>query len=365
MDVNVLLGAGTLITSVIHNNPNLNLTFHLFSTTDDLTKIRSAIAPRIQKTQSPNKANQENAASLFGSVCIEYYDITKFEELALVEEKLNKIMTKANRNLTVASLYRLLVPHNISIDSDRLLYIDTDVLCNGDLSELCDIDIQNHVVAAISDWDEQFEKAKRSLLGFDGDGYFNGGVLLINLKKWIQENISEKALDYVLKYQPKQIDQDALNVACANKVYWLGKAYNSITRVTQEAVNDDTALLHYTGADKPWKPWLTEDRKPVELYRKYMRMFEPDNRKWFNAGSCAQPNITKNEKGNDTRQARQNLTDQQVASTLWSPSSVHDFKYMARLYWRNKCYMKSISARLQHIKLKYKRLGLWGIITCR
>ena len=62
--------------------------------------------------------------------------------------------------------------------------------------------------------------------------YFNAGVLLINVNRWIDNDCSDKILDIVKKYGQKLVlpDQDALNIlfSLSGDTYYLDKKYNRV-----------------------------------------------------------------------------------------------------------------------------------------
>ena len=114
-------------------------------------------------------------------------------------------------------------------------------------------------------------------LGIDGSAnYFNSGVMVLNLKKWRQDNIETKLFD-CLRQNPKYVwcwDQYALNVVFAGK--W-GKlplrwnqgahvfeypdvAHSPVDRAQFEAMRDRPAIIHYT---TEWKPWDFQHFHPL------------------------------------------------------------------------------------------------------
>lgn len=89
-----------------------------------------------------------------------------------------------------------------------------------------------------------------------GDGYFNAGVLLIDIDWWHEHNVFDRALA-LLREDPeryKTLDQDVLNLLYANKVKWLDKKYNLSNNIRDE-YPQDTVLVHYTTTPKPWLRW--------------------------------------------------------------------------------------------------------------
>ncbi len=98
--------------------------------------------------------------------------------------------------------------------------------------------------------------------------YFNSGVVYLDLKKWANAKLTEKALsilmskDNVYKYP----DQDVMNVLLKGMTIFLPRGYNTIYTIKSELkdkthqnykklIIENTLLIHYTGATKPWHKW--------------------------------------------------------------------------------------------------------------
>jgi len=89
-----------------------------------------------------------------------------------------------NSYLTAETYYRLYLPE-ILPDLERILYIDGDIVINGNISELWNIDLGNHTVGVVVDSYSQYLRERNKAIDFnDDDLYFNAGVMLINLKKF-------------------------------------------------------------------------------------------------------------------------------------------------------------------------------------
>ena len=54
-----------------------------------------------------------------------------------------------------AYFYRLVAPNAVSKETERLLYLDSDMMCNGSLKPLSDLNLDNYFAAVVSDrWEE-------------------------------------------------------------------------------------------------------------------------------------------------------------------------------------------------------------------
>lgn len=106
-----------------------------------------------------------------------------------------------------------------NFDIEKALYIDTDILLRVDLADLFQADLEEHIVGAIPDVNNRlFNKDLKLPSDFN---YFNSGVLLINCKKWKENNISELLLETSIKREKDiiYVDQDTFNIIFAELGY--------------------------------------------------------------------------------------------------------------------------------------------------
>ena len=181
-----------------------------------------------------------------------------------------------DRHLSIAAYWRYFLPYIIP-NIEKIVYIDCDTIICDDIQKLYNIDIRNNFIAGCVDiavnqcdfGDFKLAKDKLSLFDFNEfSKYINSGVLVINIKKWKEERISEKLLD--ISKQNKFIfhDQDALNIICKDKIYYLSERWNFTTHVAPEIysistqnnmqnriLNWDIGIIHYPGKFKPWNSY--------------------------------------------------------------------------------------------------------------
>jgi lipopolysaccharide biosynthesis glycosyltransferase len=126
--------------------------------------------------------------------------------------------------LSAETYLRLTLPTVIPQQFDKVLYLDCDLLICGDVSELWNEDIGSYSVMAQVDYfiktvGDDYGLPNYAELNLEPDHpLFNGGVLVMNLKKWREQNISAKVLDYIMAHRSiiRYADQDALNGVLAN-----------------------------------------------------------------------------------------------------------------------------------------------------
>jgi len=120
---------------------------------------------------------------------------------------------------------KMLAYGDLSINTDRVLFINGHTIINGSLDELIDLDFENNVMAL--SYDALVNDHKVTIGLKKNDGYYNCGIMLINHSKWIKDDIdtvvkkslSEKS-DYVIA------DQDLCNVLFKDQIKLVSSAYN-------------------------------------------------------------------------------------------------------------------------------------------
>lgn len=140
------------------------------------------------------------------------------------------------------------------VTEDKVLYLDSDLIVTGDLTDLFGLDLGENYLAAA-----------RSCFGA-GLG-FNAGVLLINNKKWKSETIRQKLIELTEKEHKnvKEGDQSILNMLFKDQYSLLEDKYNFQIGFDAGAAEKNHAfifeipltplpkILHYISPDKPWK----------------------------------------------------------------------------------------------------------------
>ena len=113
---------------------------------------------------------------------------------------------------------------------ERVPYLDTDTLIANSILPLFSLDMKGKAVGAVT---QNYPYAKESIkrLNYDENkGYFNSGVLLIDLKQWRETNATKQSIDYCVKNieHLSLFDQDALNVIFQDNKCELPLCYNII-----------------------------------------------------------------------------------------------------------------------------------------
>ncbi len=169
--------------------------------------------------------------------------------------------------------YRLFIPTMFK-NLDKALYLDCDIVVNGDIADLYNHDIGTNLVGAVVDEAvsnvPEFINYTNNFLGVKNTNYFNAGVLLMNLKELRAIDFESKFINLILSYTFNVAqDQDYLNVICANRVTYISKVWNKMPFLDKHIKQEDINLIHYNLTSKPWH---YNDVLYKEYFWKYSKM---------------------------------------------------------------------------------------------
>lgn len=159
-------------------------------------------------------------------------------------------------HLTSATYYRFFVDRLLPNNVDLVLYLDSDTIVNRSLDSLFNYDLQDCVVAAVPEIDSQSDIVRLNLPNHPG--YFNAGVLLINLQAWRVLQITDQLLE-ICSNRPDQLtwpSQDPLNLILKDlwtplpSIYNYNHGYSAL--VPARRAKPRPAIIHFSGTPKPW-----------------------------------------------------------------------------------------------------------------
>jgi lipopolysaccharide biosynthesis glycosyltransferase len=172
--------------------------------------------------------------------------------------------------------YRVLLP-DLLPDLPRILYLDADTLVTDTLTPLWDLDMADAWVGAVTNplFGHMVPRIRAELGLPDPRGYFNSGVLLMDLDAWRANDVSRHVIEVAIrKPHLEWPDQDALNTVLHDHRHQLHPRWNAMPglfelpprflpyecREIREAV-EDPAIVHFVG---PYKPWHYRSRHPYQ-----------------------------------------------------------------------------------------------------
>ena len=175
---------------------------------------------------------------------------------------LKKFPTRVH--FSYANYLRLLIPDLLRDTANRIIYLDSDVLVLGDLSQVWRTPMGSKAAAAVVDqYCPSFQAAtniQHTMFGIgNGTPYLNSGLLMMNLTEWDSQSVTQRATDFLLRY-PDQVrfaDQDGINVALAGDWYKLDPKWNQLVLPLKQGMSESvdlTGVLHFASGSKPWLP---------------------------------------------------------------------------------------------------------------
>lgn len=190
------------------------------------------------------------------------------------------------KHITKATYFRLKLPELLP-ETEKCLYLDTDVIVCGDIEPLFTLKLDEYYLAGVKAAGFYYPEDKRRLLqqslGVEKiDQYINAGVLLMNLQLMRKDNLPIK-FEQLIARNFKNQDQDILNAACYGKIKILEPKFNLMTKYkvldensydkdeglqqcyTRTEWNDacrNPVIIHFADKQKPWQD-ITSDYAPA------------------------------------------------------------------------------------------------------
>ena len=184
-------------------------------------------------------------------------------------------------HFALANYLRLLTP--AFVEGERALYLDSDVIVRADLQALYDTDLGNAYLGAV----ESRGFDRHAELEMDADArHFNSGVMLLNLRRWREEDVAGRVVQFVRR-KPEAIqyvDQCGLNAVVNGRWVALHPRYDVQTDWFMEPYEPGQlvyspeemasalaapAIVHFTGNVKPWH--VTSRHPYTGEYRRHAR----------------------------------------------------------------------------------------------
>ena len=166
---------------------------------------------------------------------------------------------------------RLFLHDLIERSGARLLTLDSDLVVNGTVRPLFELNLLGNYVAAAHD-------VPRT----DDLDYFNSGVMLIDVDRYRHYRVPERCLQWLAsqEHRPRWPDQDALNDVVGHQWFRLDKTWNRNFcghNFDPEPLTSDfyekAKIAHFTGQSKPWNDAGHVGR---DLYERYRASYKRD-----------------------------------------------------------------------------------------
>lgn len=200
-----------------------------------------------------------------------------------------------------ATFFRLVLDRVLA-SREKVIYIDCDTIVLGDLGELWELDLEEHPVAAVHDYImESFCRGRVLSADFTGSlpaktylktyvgiadedcgRYFQAGLLVMNLRRIRELNITQQMTDALLGRKYWFLDQDVLNKYFCGSHLSLPAEWNVINMIDEISGNleehrvkelkkarERAKLIHFAGYEA--KPWVNPSAPLGSYYFYYLR----------------------------------------------------------------------------------------------
>lgn len=177
-------------------------------------------------------------------------------------------------SLPFTTYMRLFAPYISDIKTDKLLYLDVDMLLYDDISKLYNTDIGSNIIGAVQDIvkivSASFAITNYKDLGIPADTkYFNAGLILINKKKWIENEVTQKVIDYVHNNinHVFHADQTGLNAILYNSWFEINEMWNYSTDYDIIETTNKPSLIHFLSIKPIFDSYASSLKHKQEFFR--------------------------------------------------------------------------------------------------
>lgn len=244
---------GISLTSLLENNRDAKLQLHILDSgigESDREKIENLCASYQQPT--PRFIPTKDVSEILG------------------------MDVEADRG-SLAQYARIFISRYLCMDIDRILYLDCDTIIRKPINDLYNLDLRGNTIAALND---AFSAQYRKNLDLKPDAIvFNSGVMLIDMKKWREQNVEQRILDFIRSCRGfvEMGDQGALSAVLSHETLCFDTVYNAVTiffdfnyeemlryrrppkyysREDVQRAVEDPAVIHYTLSFLSKRPWM-------------------------------------------------------------------------------------------------------------
>ncbi len=239
------------IASMIENaSPKYNYHIHILH-----TDIAPATMERVNRLQTENFK-------------ITFDDVTDY--LKSISDKL-----PLRDYYSKTTYYRLFIAEMFP-DLDKAIYIDSDTVVQGDISEFYNHRLGKSYVGACLEQamvqNDVFGTYCEKCVGVDRNEFFNAGVLLINCKQFRDNEVLDQfaMLLHTYNFVVTQ-DEDYLNVICKGKTKFIDQRWNTEVFGEIPYPAEEAKVIHYIMVSKPWH---YEDCRFGDIFWKYAKKTE-------------------------------------------------------------------------------------------
>lgn len=181
---------------------------------------------------------------------------------------LKKFPIKGNSYWSIATYYRIYAAELLPETIDKILYLDCDIIVDGSLEHLWSMDLSDYAAGVVPDICTEMQENYKRLEYNASLGYFNAGVLMMNLRYWREHSVGRECLEYLEHHYDSILwnDQDVLNYVLRNNKMKIPVTYNyqikmllptyyeTFNEVMKRDIENTLKpiIIHYATPTKPW-----------------------------------------------------------------------------------------------------------------
>ncbi len=185
------------------------------------------------------------------------------------------------KHVPVQAYFRYVIP-KLKPEYDKILYLDCDVIVRKSLCNLWNTDLGDNYVAAV----QEFYFNAENEMKIKVSPVLNSGVMLLNNKKLVEDNITDKLFENTEKFKDKivYVDQDIYNYTFQGKIIWIDPKYNAQIDLWRPGTcvksiynpeqmwyaKNDPVIVHYNSHHKPW---IEDGYKELKKYQPFVNCY--------------------------------------------------------------------------------------------
>lgn len=248
LDHNFVMPCGVMLQSLCSNNKDVAV--HCFALTDDSFTLNDKKVLEDILTAE----NTENSLSV----------------IFVSDEQTKAVQSIDSWRYPKQVCYRLFMSSLLPVDVDKVIYLDGDLIVRKSLKDLWNTDMENYSVGVVPDSLSGTLSYYNRLHYPITLGYFNSGMMLINLSYWRKHQLEDKFVKFIKESKSRIYlpDQDVLNYVTRESKKHVAIKYNVQTQFLYkmefqcfsvyqyheefEEARRDPVIIHFSGC-RPWE----------------------------------------------------------------------------------------------------------------
>lgn len=157
---------------------------------------------------------------------------------------------------------------------DKAIYLDSDIVVPGDISELYRTPLNDEqAIAACTDFSIQnvpeLVHYLENSIGVNRLEYINSGVLVMNFKLLRKRNFAARFMELLNTWHYDSVapDQDYINAICNGRIEYLDRCWDVMPE-NNTPIIENPKLIHY---NLFYKPWCYDDIQYEEYFWHYAK----------------------------------------------------------------------------------------------